>query len=310
MNAPTPNSIRSYLQALRLHLVDADPAVVQDALYDAEEYLRGELAENPQLSEADVVSKVARSYGAPEEVAQIYLEGEIKIERALRPPPAPRRNSLLGRYFAVGADPRAYAGLFYMLLALATGIVYFTIAVAGVSLSMGLSILIIGLPFVILFLSVVRVLSLVEGRIVEVMLGVRMPRRPLYNSGRGQPLLTRIGALFTDARTWTTLLYLVLMLPLGVIYFTVAVSMTAIGAGMTLAPVFYSLWLLGVVSVEHDVTIASGVLPPWLGAPLSFVIGVFLLFAVLHLAKGVAKVHGGLAKHLLVAVNSQERDRD
>ena len=81
MNAPTPNSIRSYLQALRLHLVDADPAVVQDALYDAEEYLRGELAENPQLSEADVVSKVARSYGAPEEVAQIYLEGEIKIER-------------------------------------------------------------------------------------------------------------------------------------------------------------------------------------------------------------------------------------
>ena len=306
MNAPTPNSIRSYLQAVRQQLGNADPAVIQDALYDAEEYLRSELAEHPQLSEAEVVSKVAQTYGAPEEVAQIYLEGEIKIERALRPPAAPRRNSPLGRYFAVGSDPRAYAGLFYMLLALATGVVYFTVAVAGVSLSLGLAVLIIGVPFMVLFLGVVRVLSLVEGRIVEVMLGVRMPRRPLYGN-RDLPLLTRIGAMFTDPRTWTTLLYLVLMLPLGVLYFTVAVTLTALGVGLSLAPVVYVLWLLGAVSVDHDLTFSAGVLPPWIGAPLSLVVGVFLIFAVLHLAKGVAIMHGGLAKHLLVAVNSRER---
>lgn len=306
MNASTPDSIRSYLQAVRQELGNADPAVIQDALYDAEEYLRAEVAEHPQLSEAEVVSKVAQTYGAPEEVAQIYLEGEIKIERALRPPPAPRRDSPLGRFFAIGTDPRAYAGLFYMLLALLTGIVYFTVAITGTSLSLGLAVLIIGVPFMVLFLGVVRVLSLVEGRIVEVMLGVRMPRRPLY-SNTGQPLLTRIGALFTDPRTWTTLLYQVLMLPLGVIYFTVAVTLTSVGVGMTLAPVLYLLWLMGAISVDHDLSVGSGLLPPWIGAPLSFVIGVFLIFAVLHLAKGVATLHGGLAKHLLVAVSSKER---
>lgn len=306
MREATPNSIRSYLQAIRTELRGADPAVIQDALYDAEEYLRGELAEHPQLGEAEVVSKVAQSYGAPAEVAQIYLEGEIKIERALRPPPAPRRETALGRFFAVGADPRAYAGLFYMLLALATGVVYFTVAVTGTSLSLGLSVLIIGIPMIVLFLSVVRVLSLVEGRIVEVMLGVRMPRRPLY-SNRGQPLLTRIGNMFTDPRTWTTLLYLVLMLPLGVIYFAVAVTMTALGMGLTAAPFVYVLSRLGVVSADVELNIGGELLPAVIAAPLSLLVGVFLLFTLLHLAKGVAVVHGALAKHLLVAASSRDQ---
>ena len=78
-----------------------------------------------------------------------------------------------------------------MLLALATGIFYFTWVVTGVSMSAGLAVLIIGIPFVILYFGSVRLLSLVEGRIVEVMLGERMPRRPLY-SERGKSWLERI----------------------------------------------------------------------------------------------------------------------
>ncbi len=81
--------------------------------------------------------------------------------------------------------------------------------------------------------------------------------------------------------------------------------MTSVGVGMSAAPFVYVLWKLGMVSVEHDMSINFGLLPPWLGAPISFVIGVFLLFAVLHLAKGVAATHGGLAKHLLVVTNSR-----
>src|SRR5687768_10813907 len=186
MTTPTLTSIALYLAQVRDALGDADPALVQDALYDAEEYLRSELAENPGVDEATVVARVARSYGAPEEVAEIYRDTEAKVAKALRTPSAPPRRSALGRFFGVIADPRAYAGLFYMVLALATGIAYFTVAVTGVSLSAGLSILIIGVPFAILFVGIVRLLSLVEGRIVETLLGVRMPRRPLYND-RGKP---------------------------------------------------------------------------------------------------------------------------
>ena len=60
-------------------------------------------------------------------------------------------------------DWRTCGALFYRLLALATGIFYFTWTVTGASLSLGLSILIIGLPFIVLFVGATRVLALVEG---------------------------------------------------------------------------------------------------------------------------------------------------
>ena len=66
-----PTTIADYLEQLRRALAGADPALVQDALYDAEEYLRSELAENPGKSESEVITSVAGNYGAPEEVADI-----------------------------------------------------------------------------------------------------------------------------------------------------------------------------------------------------------------------------------------------
>ena len=67
MNAahPLPTSIPAYLAQLRAALAGADPALVQDALYDAEEYLRAELAEQRGRGEAEVIASVASSYGAP-----------------------------------------------------------------------------------------------------------------------------------------------------------------------------------------------------------------------------------------------------
>src|SRR4249919_2608303 len=231
MNATAlPTTIPDYLEQLRRSLAGADPALVQDALYDAEEYLRSELTENPGKSEAEVIAAVASSYGAPDEVADIYRDTEVKVQSALRTPttrPAVANRSWFGRFFGVIAEPRTYASLFYMVLALATGIFYFTWVVAGLSMSAGLAVLIIGVPFVILYFGSVRVLSLVEGRIVEVMLGERMPRRPLY-SARGLPLVERIKGLFTDPRTWSTQLYFLLMLPLGILYFTLVVTGLAV----------------------------------------------------------------------------------
>ncbi len=216
----TPRTIAEYLEQLRAALSGADPALIQDALYDAEEHLRAEWQEMPGKSEAELVAKVVGSYGAPEEVAEIYRDQEIKIQRALRTPPPPRPRSLVGRFFGVAADARTWGAMFYMLLSLATGIVYFTWAVTGVSLSAGLSVLIIGIPFIVLFFATVRALSLIEGRIVEAMLGVRMPRRPPYPAIKGLSIMRRIGRMFGDPRTWTTMLYMLLMLPLGILYFT------------------------------------------------------------------------------------------
>ena len=291
-----PTTISEYLEQLRAALRGADPAMIQDALYDAEEYLRSELAEQAGRSEAEVIASVAGSYGAPEEVAGIYRDTEITVNRALCAPTPLQRKSALGRFFGVIVDPRTYGALFYMLLSLATGIIYFTVVTTGVSLSLGLMILIIGIPLLVLFLGLVRVLSLVEGRIVEVLLGERMPRRPLYTQ-RDKGWLERIKEMFTDGRTWTAMLYFLLMLPLGIAYFTAVVTLLSTSLAFIVAPFGYFF-----TNGDHGMSFGEVDLltdAPWL-LPLLSVVGVVLLFATLHLARGIGKLHGLLAKHLLV----------
>ena len=306
-DAALPGTIPEYLDQLRVALAGADPALVQDALYDAEDYLRSELADNPGKTEAEVIAAVAGSYGAPEEVASIYRDTEVTVQSALRPPVPAKRESLTGRFFGVAIDPRTYGALFYSVLALATGIFYFTWVVTGVSLSAGLAVLIVGIPFAILFLGSVRVLSLMEGRIVEVMLGERMPRRPLY-AERDKPALQHIKDMFTDPRTWSTLVYMLAMLPLGIVYFTLMVTLLSTSIACIAGPLllgfgaFDGWWLdnydIGpLVLNDYDV---GTTLHGWWQYPLVFAFGVMLLFATLHLARGIGRLHGAFAKHLLV----------
>lgn len=295
---PIPTSIDAYLEAVKQALGKADKALIQDALYDAEDHLRSELAENPGLSEAELIAKIWNSYGAPEEVAAIYRDTEIRVARALKSPTARKPESALGKFFGVVLDWRAYTALFYMLLSLASGLFYFTWVTTGLSLSVGLLILIIGIPVLILFLGSVRILSLVEGRIVEAMLGVRMPRRPIY-ADQSLPWTTRIKEMFTDPRTWATMLYMLAMMPLGIIYFTIATSLLAITLGLLSAP--FGAWLFPGATFGFEIgPFGHWYSAPLFGSALCFLTGVVLLFATLHLAKGVGYVHGQIAKHLLV----------
>lgn len=305
MTRPAPRSIEEYLQALRAALAGADPAVVQDALYDAEEHLRAEAAGNPGKSEAELLEHIAPTYGSPEEVAAAYRATEARVEAALQPP-APRRPespNLVARFFAVYSDPRAYVSLFFMVLSLVTGIFYFTFAVTGLSLSLGLAILIIGLPMFLGFVGIARVISLGEGRLLEAVTGERMPRRPVH-PGAPEKFIARIAGMLKDARTWTTILYLILMLPLGIIYFTTAVTGLALGVSLVLAPAVrigqHFGWFL---PLSDDQLIV--VSPEWLDTPFGLVLcvifGIFLLTTLLHAARGLVRVHARTAKTLLVA---------
>jgi len=304
MNAP--RSIDEYLKQLRAALADQDPALIQDALYDAEEYLRAEVAAHPDKSEADVLELIASTYGAPEEVATAYKDTEAKVKAALKTPApasAAPQASAWKRFFGVFLDFRAYSSLFYMLLTLATGILYFTVVVTGLSLSVGLGILIIGIPFFLAFIGVTRVISLGEGRLLEAVTGERMPRRPMH-PGPAAGWLTRIGEMLKDARTWTTLLYLLLMLPLGIVYFTVAVTLLAMGLAFVSTPLvmlsdYFGWWgfdvddhvrLGGFLVSEHSVV----------GSIVLFVLGVLLLTLLMHAARAIGRGHVYLAKALLV----------
>ena len=302
-----PRSIDEYLKQLRQALAGQDAALIQDALYDAEEYLRAEVAAHPDKSEADVLELIASTYGAPDEVATAYRDTEVKVKAALKAPPPPVAKEASGfrRFFGIFMDARAYTSLFYMLLALATGIFYFVFVVAGLSLSLGFAVLVIGIPFFLAFIGMARVLALGEGRLLEAMTGERMPRRPVH-PGAAAGWLQRIGEMLKDGHTWTTLLYFILMLPLGIFYFIVAVSGLAVGLRLALAP-FVLLgrdfhFLPGELPVEMFTIDGLDFNEPGslIGALLLMVLGIVILAVLMHAARAIARGHARLAKLLLV----------
>ncbi|HSC07152.1 MAG TPA: sensor domain-containing protein, partial [Steroidobacteraceae bacterium] len=250
-------------------------------------------AQHKDKSESDVLELIASTYGAPEEVADAYRTTEATVRAALAPPPRPRPQSALGRFFAVFGDSRAYTSLFFMLLSLATGIIYFTVIVTGISMSAGLLILIIGIPFFLLFLGLVRVLALAEGRLVEALTGTRMPRRPA-SARSDSPWYQRIVEMVRDRYTWTAMFYMLLQLPLGIIYFTIAVSGLALGLGLIFGPVAELFDRPGGVDIGMSPDL------PLLVLPFVVAFGILMLTLLMHLAKAIGMMHGHLAKTLLV----------
>jgi uncharacterized membrane protein len=305
MNRPAPRSIDDYLEQLRDALAGEDPALIQDALYDAEEYLRAELAAHAGKSEADVLELIASTYGAPLEVAEAYRDTEARVRVALSPPrPRSADAGALRRFFAVFGDVRAWTSLFFLLLALPTGLFYFVLAVAGVSISLPLLIFIIGLPLFLAFIGLTRVVALGEGRLIEAMTGERMPRRPQH-PGAPQTLWQRSVAMLKDLRTWSTLAYFVLRLPLGVAAFIVTFVGLALGLAMPLGALWEGARLLGLHDAAGGLHIgpdegAWSMLPQWPGVIAMLVVGVLLLTLTMHAARLGARAIAWLAKSMLV----------
>lgn len=292
-----PETVRAYLEALRAALKGCSPGLISDALADCEEHLQGEIASKPTLSEAEVLASVIETYGTPAEIAEEYKSMEASIAGPFpKPEQAPERHR---GFFGVVGDPKAYGALMYMLLSLVTGIFYFTWTVAFGSVSISMLIFIIGIPLMLLYLGSIRVLSHVEGRIVEGLLGVRMPRRLPATTAADEKIWTQIKDAVTDIRTWSSFLYLLLMLPLGIVYFVVAI------VGITVPVALIGGSMESLITGRSHVHISD---VPWLehlfgtapGLLLCMVVGVLLIFLVLHLAKGIGWLHGRIAESLLV----------
>lgn len=294
----TPRSVTQYLAQLKQALAGAPQGLIADALADCEEHLQGALAANPGKPEADVLAEAIASYGSPQEVAAEYLRNETQARGPFPRPaePVPQERTPLP---ALLTDPATYGALLYMLLSLATGIFYFVWVAVGLSLTLGFLALIVGIPFFLLFVGSVRLLSHMEGRIVESLLGVRMPRRlPAVSQ---ESFWTRVKDALTDPRTWSSLAYMLLMLPLGIVYFTLAAAGLGTSGGLIIGGVAD---ISGRVEMDGHLTgmpmwVLSASHSPLTGLAL-IAAGIALFFLALAMARLVGRLHGRLAESLLV----------
>ena len=290
--------VHAYLTQLKKELKGSDPALTQDALSDAEEHLRTALdnvkKEDPNISETEALTAILDKYGEPNEVASAYKEIEDQISSFLYPPQPPKKRSRLAKFFSIYGDSQTWAAVLYTLFSLVTGMLFGLWALLGMSLSLISLVLIIGIPLTGLFLLSLRGIALIEGRIVEALLGIRMPRKPIFIQ-KNLNLTKKLKALITESQTWKIYIYLITRIPLSILLSFSLLTLFSFSlkfmAYPVLAPVFKrSLITLGGQSYHTSI---------WL-YPVVF-LGGFVVFSLsLYLTKLGGKLSGKYAKAMLV----------
>ncbi len=291
-------SVADYLNELRHELAGCDPATIQDALADAEEHFYSaagqESTDSSGTNGHQGISFLLENFGTPQEVATAYREMEAHMPLPLLALQRKKPKSLWGKFFGVAADIRTWSALLYMLFALITGIIYGMWSLVAGGLSLFFLIFIIGLPMMGLYLLSVRGLALMEGRIVETLLGVRMPKKPVFVR-KGLSPSQKFKTLILASTTWKALLYLVLRFPLGILYSTATFLLLSFSIKFMIYPLWYT-WLN-----RPLLTFRQPYFPPEGLFPLISLTGALIFFLTLHLVRWLGRQHGLLAKYLLVS---------
>ena len=178
----------------------------------------------------------------------------------------------------------------YLLLGLPAGIITFTVVVTGWSTALGLLITLIGLPIAIATIVVSRGMAQAERWRAALVLG--SPIRARYRPVMTGKVLDRLKALFADAQVWKDLGWHLLLLPVGIVGFTVAVVAWSVSLWCLTFPIWFTL-------APDAATINDHALDTWWWAALIFAVGVLTLPIMVALVRGAATGTGHLARLLL-----------
>jgi len=202
------------------------------------------------------------------------------------------------RFFRVAGEPQTYLNLLYLLLVFPLGIIYFVLIITGFSLSVSLLILIVGIFIAALFLLLLHGLSQLHLRFASALLNFQITPSNV-NLADNPDFISRIKAIVKNSRTYTGLLYLFLAFPLGIIYFTLLVTLFSVAISFSLSPFLWTYWgPESVPTIDWDWPI-----------PLNFgdtfllmLIGIILFFLTLHIVNFLARLEEILCKNLLMSV--------
>jgi len=123
---------------------------------------------------------------------------------------------------------------------------------------------------------------------------VRMPRRSMFFQ-QNTTWLERLKNNLTDKHTWLTLLYLLLQMPLGLIYFSLIVILFSLSIGLMAAPLVQSITDIPLLTFGYDRYYVAG----W-SAPFFLLAGFLIWTLTMHLGRWIGQLHGKYAKAFLV----------
>lgn len=157
---------------------------------------------------------------------------------------------------------RAMGEVVFLLLGLPLGICYFTIAVVGLSVGLGTLVIWIGVPILFVTLLVVRGMAEIELRLVNNLLGIPLAYQLPGRREPGLNFLQRFGRILTDPYTWTSMVYMLIKLPLGILGFTLTISLAVTTLVLTLSPLGYLINMLVIYILSTNGIVTDGVVIP------------------------------------------------
>ena len=167
------------------------------------------------------------------------------------------------------------------MLSFPLGLLYFVTMIVGLSVGAGLAVLVVGFVILAVTLSFARLFGRLEREISKALLGATFepsaPRAPGWR------------AMLKDRRTWSTVIYLILRLPLGVMGLVVSV-LFLVSIPLMAAPVLYS-----VLSYSID----GAVINSSQDALLVSLFGCVLFLLCVHGANGIGAITRRLAMAML-----------
>ncbi|RQG92211.1 sensor domain-containing protein [Natrarchaeobius chitinivorans] len=226
------------------------------------------------------------------------------------------------RFVAVPLRRQTYLNLAYLVLAFPLGLAYFVVVTIGVSVGIGFSLSIVGLPIgiPILLLTVGITLAVAgfERWLTAALLDLEIEPGTELDGKRHRDLLV---SLLTEPKTWSSLIYVPVKFVLGVVSLVLVTTGLSTAVSMVMLPFYYDRpglyvgvvsdrapeihqtlylgWNYLLVGVEAVFTLGYWRISTLPEALLAAVLGVALLFATLHALNGLARVWGWFARTTL-----------
>jgi signal transduction histidine kinase len=201
---------------------------------------------------------------------------------------------------------RTWTATIYLLASLFVGLAWVTAVSVGLLVGAGTLIIWVGLPVLALTLLAWRAGAWLERRWLRASLGLTIPDpyRPLPRGSLWQ----RARVLAGDPATWKDLVYLVVLFPLGLIWFVVTATLWSFGLTFLTTPLWY--WI-----PDQGAQISTGsprsvlVLDTLPEALVAAVAGAVGCVAAAWAVKAMAAAHGAVASALLGSSQRQLQAR-
>lgn len=224
----------------------------------------------------------------------------------------PRKKQDMGMHLHTTQKSTTVGNIAFLLLSFPLGLTYFLLVVIGLVLGVSTLIIWIGLPILFATLILIGGMAAIERRMATNLLHVSFPYPRYGQDVPQQGFLRRFGNVLRDPLTWTSTIYMILKLPLGIISFTLALVLPIVAGAVTVLPLVYLINLfVNVILLKSGIQSTGMIIPYFIEVrgqfdlvmfARSFIgipVGLALWFVTRSLLNGLALFSGEMARALL-----------